>query len=82
MPSRSDWLAASPKCGRTAGSMTTAPICGQPLVWHSNAFRLRHPSESDWQHGRWVCPKHGPCLDGVEAAVRAGFRMAPIEEAA
>lgn len=73
MPSRSDWLAASPKCDRTAGSMTTAPICAKPLAWHG---------EADWMHGRWVCPRHGPVLSGEEASVRAGFRMAPIEDAA
>lgn len=71
MPTRGDWMAATPKCDRVAGQtgMQVGPCC-RPLRW------VQVPGA-----GAWYCVLHGPVLSGRDAAARAGFVMVVGEAA-
>lgn len=74
MPTRADWLAATPKCSTMRGPLSDRIPCGLALRWEP----LADPTQ-----GVWCCKLHGPVLDGVDAALRAGFlSYVYVEEAA
>lgn len=77
MPTRADWLAATPKCERLHGPLSRRVPCDKPLAWVY--------MQDDSTNGAWCCGVHGPMLSGFEAAVRAGFlhvATVALEEAA
>lgn len=58
------WLASTPKCHVERGPHSDRIPCGLPLRWEM----AKTPED-----GLWWCRLHGPVLDGVDAALRAGY---------
>jgi hypothetical protein len=73
MPTRSDWIAATPRCTTTTGPLNTPRLCDQRLRWADRALGLAMPRNEDYMDGSWCCSRHGAVMSGTDAAMRAGF---------
>ena len=75
MPSLATLQASVPRCDRVTNQMSTGPLraCDKPLRWYA---------ATDPMDGVWTCPEHGPMMDGVDAALRAGFLSVVVVEPA
>lgn len=71
MPTLADMQASLPKCDRLCGPLSERASCGKPMRWFAEPPGTLFTHEP--VNGVWVCPKHGPVMDGREAAERAGY---------
>jgi hypothetical protein len=69
MPSLSLMQASVPRCDRAIGPGGVVTMCDRPMRWIAEPPAAWIKTES----GVWSCPKHGPVMDGHEAAARAGY---------
>lgn len=78
MPSLCDMQAARPKCDRACGPSSDVRMCGVSMRWFAETPQAWI---ADAVGGVWVCRKHGPMMDGREAAERAGYAVEIVEAA-
>lgn len=69
MPCLADMEASRPRCDRAIGLGGVVSMCDRPMRWHAAVPATWIETET----GVWVCAKHGPVMDGHEAAARAGY---------